>query len=779
MNDAYIRLFSAFNAGYSIPQFCIDNGYKRPMIVADSPELLHIIYEQFWFNKKISAQYSIIGEPSVLNAGLVVAKHRIDTFSAEKCGNADIVLYLCDKPLNQKVPVRVLTLNQIVSSMIHYVFWERPIYSFLKLHPGVKIITYSHPDLIENEYNSELEKRVLTENFKRKLLENRSKGGTETTWTPLDEFGYTNNEVLRLIDMPIAKTDWKGCTHFDDRNDELFNTKDGKRMTAYQPVSYKNVIYMLGTCVCVGYAAPWDKSLPSYLQKILSENNEKYIVENISQFYNGRYQDIFYNLNALSVKEGDIVFICLGNVLVRDIPSFYARKLFKRPHNYGELYVDKYHINERGYKIVAEKFYDFLKENNYFDDYDYNTEFISREISCPHMFGIPEWAKRGNNVSAQPEELSRYQAMLMERTVDTNGEVGSIVMNCNPFTLGHQYLIETAAGMVAQLYIFVVEEDKSIFPFAERIELVRKGTAHLKNVTVLPSGKFIISSLTFSDYFNKSKLQDTVIDTSMDVEIFAEKIAPVLNIKVRFAGEEPLDMVTRQYNESMRKILPQHGIRFVEIPRKTFGDGVISASRVRKLLEENNFEEIRQIVPGSTYQYLKERSHGVSVQEKHKPLNSITDLSEYIEALNSYIYIYIYDISIFIVSKDAHTNPRNTNGQALKKLESLGITQNLGNQYRWSFLAHIDNGRVKKCCVSESERLSYICEFNGKRAMLISEGYNVKSASNCDGKIIINKKQVAVDKRGLNIVVWDNKNNKLLDSVCFDTFLDGRAIRKK
>lgn len=180
-------------------------------------------------------------------------------------------------------------------------------------------------------------------------------------------------------------------------------------------------------------------------------------------------------------------------------------------------------------------------------------------------------------------------------------------MNCNPFTLGRRYLIEYAASQVRRLYIFVVEEDKSIFPFADRFELVKKGTVDFENVTVLPSGKFIISSLTFQQYFEKGELLDTAIDSSEDVEIFAKEIAPSMGITVRFAGEEPLDNVTRQYNESMRNILPQYGIKFVEIPRKKQDETVISASRVRKLLGEKNFDEISMMVPNTTLEYLKDK----------------------------------------------------------------------------------------------------------------------------------------------------------------------------
>ena len=59
-----------------------------------------------------------------------------------------------------------------------------------------------------------------------------------------------------------------------------------------------------------------------------------------------------------------------------------------------------------------------------------------------------------------------------------NDGVGCIVMNCNPFTKGHQELITYAASKCSLLHIFVVEENRSMFPFADRFRLVREGTDH-------------------------------------------------------------------------------------------------------------------------------------------------------------------------------------------------------------------------------------------------------------------------------------------------------------
>lgn len=221
-----------------------------------------------------------------------------------------------------------------------------------------------------------------------------------------------------------------------------------------------------------------------------------------------------------------------------------------------------------------------------------------------HRYGIPSWAEKGGvNSNIINEDLEAYKQQLRAK----RAQIGAIVMNCNPFTLGHRYLVEYAVARVARLYIFVVEEDKSEFPFADRIELVRQGVKDLLNVEVLPSGKFIISQTTFSGYFSKAELQDVAVDSSEDVEIFAKEIAPTLGITIRFAGEEPNDNVTRQYNETMKRILPSYGIDFCEIPRKNFSEEVISASSVREALQRGDFDKIKNLVPPTTLYYLRGR----------------------------------------------------------------------------------------------------------------------------------------------------------------------------
>ena len=130
-------------------------------------------------------------------------------------------------------------------------------------------------------------------------------------------------------------------------------------------------------------------------------------------------------------------------------------------------------------------------------------------------------------------------------------------------------------------------------------------TVDLKNVQVVPSGKYILSQDTFSQYFEKDNVEQ-IEDMDYDVRIFGEVVAKELGISVRFVGEEPFDKVTRKYNETMKSILPEYGIRVVEIPRTTLVDGnIISASAVRKALSEGNMDIVQNMLPDSTLEYLK------------------------------------------------------------------------------------------------------------------------------------------------------------------------------
>ena len=188
------------------------------------------------------------------------------------------------------------------------------------------------------------------------------------------------------------------------------------------------------------------------------------------------------------------------------------------------------------------------------------------------------------------------------------GTVGAIVMNCNPFTRGHRYLIETAASQCDWLYVFVLSEDRSFFPAADRLALVRAGTADLQNVTVHPTGQYLISSATFPTYFLKDKAPAADIHCLLDIAVFTRYFVPAFSITRRYAGSEPFCPVTSRYNEALRAHLPAAGVEFHELPRLEQGETAISASAVRALLHKNQPDKLRALVPDTTFTYLQEHA---------------------------------------------------------------------------------------------------------------------------------------------------------------------------
>lgn len=200
--------------------------------------------------------------------------------------------------------------------------------------------------------------------------------------------------------------------------------------------------------------------------------------------------------------------------------------------------------------------------------------------------------------------ISEYVKSLKYDLNLNNEGVGAMVVNCNPFTNGHLYLIETAARQCTLLHLFVVSEDKSIFPAHVRYNLVKNGVKHFSNVVVHPTSDYLISSATFPTYFIKDKYKAGDINCALDLTIFYEYFAKILNIKKRFVGSEPYDKVTASYNEQMKEFLGTRGIEVIEIQRYEEDNMPISASRVRKLMSEGNYDEIRKIVPEVTYDFL-------------------------------------------------------------------------------------------------------------------------------------------------------------------------------
>lgn len=177
---------------------------------------------------------------------------------------------------------------------------------------------------------------------------------------------------------------------------------------------------------------------------------------------------------------------------------------------------------------------------------------------------------------------------------------GIIIMNCNPFTLGHRYLIEQAAQQVDTLYILVVREDCSMFGYDERKAMIVRGVAHINNVVVCDGSEYSISATTFPTYFLKSLSDASDTQMTLDIDLYRRHIAPALGATVRFVGTEPDDPLTRRYNELMKSMLPD--VR--EVARLQQSGVAVSASRVRKAIVENHLALAARLVPPTTVPYI-------------------------------------------------------------------------------------------------------------------------------------------------------------------------------
>ena len=192
------------------------------------------------------------------------------------------------------------------------------------------------------------------------------------------------------------------------------------------------------------------------------------------------------------------------------------------------------------------------------------------------------------------------------RNSQEKGRIGCIVANCNPFTLGHQYLAEYAASKCDFVYFLVLSEDKSFFSTDVRYRLAQEGLKHLSNVAVHLTGSYLVSQATFPDYFIKDRVNIAGAYYDLDIAVFLEQFAKPLNIIARFVGTEPCDMTTNGYNQRMKELLPAGHVRLEEVPRIEAAHELISASTVRKLMQQGDLESIKKYVPKVTLDYIAE-----------------------------------------------------------------------------------------------------------------------------------------------------------------------------
>lgn len=495
---------------------------------------------------------------------------------------------------------------------------------FLQLYcRGIEVYFVKRPDWLLDYHYTDAENERIERGFSfPKLSEDIEKN--ESFFRAVFKEKFSPEYVRKLRKIPQI-IEVNGRYRHADYISEYINVTGGCRKTCGQPKEYRRLIHVYGRCGVFGYAVEDMDTMPSVLQRLFNQEGQKIRVVNHG-LWGADNEKILHNLSA-DIAEGiiepdDQVILymdylpCMNqirNLHVHICDSTYSFHQFMKRKTV--FYDRPGHMTAEGYQFMAEYIYKYIKRPA-----KPKTDHIAKQDL--HMFlsyaeqvkNVEETEQDGSYIDGLEQYLSAVEKEIyikggFDSNMPLDRKTGAIVMNCNPFTKGHRYLIETSAKEVELLLVFVVEEDRSYFPFQERFRMVKEGTKDLKNVRVLSGGRFMISALTFPEYFIKEQAQEAEINPVMDVKIFAEQIAPRLNISVRFAGTEPWDKVTDQYNDMLRDILPNYGIEFREIERFEHKGRVVTATEVRKLLEQGKTERIKELVPESTYDCLKEQGY--------------------------------------------------------------------------------------------------------------------------------------------------------------------------
>ena len=485
---------------------------------------------------------------------------------------------------------------------------EQIIREVRKMNKSLPIVVLNMPE-IDRENPTHRETEILRNHYtSEQMIEDMKK--TSKIPKEFEDLGYTVEELMDIL-TPPEQMMIDNKLELIERYSESVNIRNGRRITKYQPIEYEHTIYFTGGCRIYGIGSKDDETIESYLQNLINTQSPyKYIVQNYGQLYGGggkkymlfpQIKDVVQN----HIKDGDILIIA-GNFKPRHQKCFFidSMKYFTKPYKYGEIFFEELpHLNRNGNRVIAESLLDFMVKNKIL------TATKATQINDEEQIVSAHPVLKDSQFMSQLEKYKQYLA-----TFKKEGVCGGICMNANPFTNGHRYLVETAAKQVDHLFILVAEENRTMFPFKDRFQMIKDGVAHLPNVTIIRGGIFVGSIITFPEYYDREVKKDMKILPSLDLLIFAEHICPVLGITKRFVGTEPLCPITSQYNVQLREILPKKGIELIEIPRKEIGEKVVSASYVRAILkqwEEKNYSEcdierMKELVPKTTFDHISQ-----------------------------------------------------------------------------------------------------------------------------------------------------------------------------
>lgn len=146
-------------------------------------------------------------------------------------------------------------------------------------------------------------------------------------------------------------------------------------------------------------------------------------------------------------------------------------------------------------------------------------------------------------------------------------------------------------------------------------------------------------------------------------------------------------------------------------------------------------------------------------------LCNICDFEEYLKNL----YYGIEKLIILISVKD--TLGEKINKKIKERLETLGLKENILSKHWHSYAAIIDGGNVLQEVISDktNEPVKLRENVGDVKIILVSKSYNIGNVS----KNIVNDINYSVNKRGLNFTVLHKATMQVIDTVSFDTHVEG------
>ena len=411
-----------------------------------------------------------------------------------------------------------------------------------------------------------------------------------------------NLEFIRNIMNPPNIIYYHGMYTLGNMNTKYCTCCNGYRYTTGSTINADNNIYMYGPCLIFGQFVDDNHTIASLLQRIINNSSYNYSIKNYG-IPSLKFQEQIRRINNMTYKENDIIMLFLlpseieylqsiGNIEYKELIEPFKDKKLGRYFLGNPIHCNA-DANERITKYLFKDVKQRLGNHK-------NNKFVERTFKRDVF-----------NNNKLVDEFMKY-LLLNRRNTENNG---SIIMNANPFTFGHYYLIKYAAEKVDTLYVFIATEENPYFSFEDRYQMAVNSCKDLDNVVILASGSLTGTSKVFPDYWDKRDDENITIDCSLDFQIFTEYIAPFLNIKKRFVGTESVDYVTKQYNELLKEHMPLYGIEVFEVPRFTIDNEEISAKKVRKAME-TNMEYVKSHVPAGTFEVLTKYEKKLTLEKK-------------------------------------------------------------------------------------------------------------------------------------------------------------------